>query len=82
MVPVTSRLDPVLTQLSHDGPLAPGAPENQCWKLVLRPGNTNVVSCKWVYKTEEEQTVHGTLVNRKKSRVVDRGSLVQAGRGR
>ena len=47
--------------------------ENKCWRLVPRPRDTNVVSCRWVYKTKEEQTKEGTLGSRRKSRLVARG---------
>ena len=47
--------------------------ENKCWKLVPRPRDANVVSCRWVYKTKEEQTKEGTLGSRRKSRLVARG---------
>ena len=47
--------------------------ENKCWKLVPRPKDKNVITCKWVYKTKEEQTTEGRLGHRRKSRVVARG---------
>jgi hypothetical protein len=40
------------------------------WKLVPRPANTNIVSCKWVYKTKEDSD--GNPV-RYKARLVARG---------
>jgi len=47
--------------------------ENKCWELVPRPRDANVVSCRWLYKTKEEQTKEGTLGSRRKSRLVARG---------
>ena len=44
--------------------------ENQCFKVVPRPNNANVVSSKWIYKTKEEQTTDGTLGKRLKARPV------------
>ena len=44
--------------------------ENECWELVPRPTDANVIKSKWVYKTKEEQTVVGALGVRLKSRVV------------
>ena len=47
--------------------------ENECWKLVPRPPDGNVLRSKWVYKTKEEQTSQGTLGHRLKSRLVAGG---------
>ena len=43
--------------------------ENECWVLVPRPKDANVIRSMWVYKTKEEQTEAGTLGTREKSRV-------------
>jgi len=47
--------------------------ENECFKVVPRPKDTNVVDSMWIYKTKEEQTTEGTLGKRRKSRPVARG---------
>ena len=44
--------------------------ENECWELVHRPTDANVIKSNWIYKTKEEQTVVGALGVRLKSRVV------------
>lgn len=47
--------------------------DNNAWKLVPRPVNRNVVSCKWIYRVKEEQKVDGCLGIRHKARLVARG---------
>ena len=46
---------------------------NNTWKIVPRPNNSNVVSCKWVFKTKEESNPNGSILTRYKARMVARG---------
>ena len=46
---------------------------NNTRKIVPRPNNRNVVSCKWVFKTKEEPDPNGSVVTRYKARLVARG---------
>lgn len=50
--------------------------ENQVWKLVPRPTNTNIVKCKWVYKLKHD--ADGKF-DRFKARLVARGFTQKQG---
>lgn len=48
--------------------------ENECWELVARPLNVNVIHSKRVFKTKEEQTCNRPLGLQRKSRLVAGGN--------
>jgi Reverse transcriptase (RNA-dependent DNA polymerase) len=47
--------------------------KHETWKLVPRPQNRNIVSCKWVFKAKEIENISGEVDIKYKARSVAKG---------